>query len=63
MTTTEAAAALGLTRAWLWRLIKGGIVAAEKRGRDWWIETEEVERYKRERKPAHRPRKDDNAEG
>lgn len=60
MTTTEAAAALGLTRAWLWRLIKAGTIAAEKRGRDWWIEDSEVERYKRERRPPHRPRKDDN---
>lgn len=55
MTTTEAAAALDVTRAWLWQLIKRGVIAAEKRGRDWWIEQEEVERYRRERKPAHRP--------
>lgn len=55
MTTTEAAAALEVTRAWLWRLIKGGTIKAEKRGRDWWIEDAEVERYKRDRKPAHRP--------
>jgi excisionase family DNA binding protein len=55
MTTTEAADALGLTRAWLWRLIKRGTIAAERRGRDWWIEDSEVERYKVDRKPAHRP--------
>jgi excisionase family DNA binding protein len=59
VTTSEAAAALGVTRAWVWRLIKGGMLAAEMRGRDWWIEDSEVERYKRERKPAHRPRKND----
>jgi excisionase family DNA binding protein len=57
MTTTEAAAYLGVTRAWLWRLVKRGTIQAEMRGRDWWIEREEVERYKRERKPAHRPAK------
>lgn len=62
MTTLEAAAALGVSRAWVWRLIKGGTLVGEKRGRDWWIEQEEVERYKRERKPAHRPRNDDNAD-
>lgn len=56
MTTSEAAAYLGLTRAWLWRLIKEGKIAGEKRGRDWWIDDAEVERYKRERKPAHRPK-------
>lgn len=60
MTTTEAAVELGVTRAWLWRLIKGGVISAEKRGRDWWIEDAEVERYKRERKPAHRPRTHDD---
>lgn len=57
LTTTEAAAALGLTRAWIWRLIKRGTIQAERRGRDWWIEREEVERYTREKKPAHRPMK------
>jgi DNA binding domain, excisionase family len=56
MTTTEAAAHLGVTRAWLWQLIKRGTIKAEMRGRDWWIEDAEVERYRRERKPAHRPR-------
>lgn len=55
MTTTEAAAALKVSRAWVWRLIKADVLAAERRGRDWWIEEAEIERYKRERKPAHRP--------
>lgn len=55
MTTADAAAELGVTRAWVWRLIKGGTLAAEMRGRDWWIERDEVERYKRERKSAGRP--------
>lgn len=59
-TTTEAAAILGVSRAWVWRLIKEGKLSAERRGRDWWVEDSEVERYKRERKPAHRPRKDDD---
>jgi len=68
MTTTEAATALGVTRAWLWRLIKAGTIKAEMRGRDWWIEDAEVERYQRERRPAHRPgrkatARDDRAEG
>lgn len=59
MTTTEAAALLNVTRAWLWRLIKRGTIKAEMRGRDWWIEPEVVERYRRERKPAHRPKKNE----
>ena len=57
MTTTEAAARLHVTRAWIWRLIKRGVLAAEMRGRDWWIEPEEIERYRREKNPAHRPKK------
>lgn len=56
MTTTEAAAALDVSRAWVWRLIKAGAIKAEMRGRDWWIEDSEVERYKQERRPAHRPK-------
>lgn len=60
MTTIEAAAALKVTRAWLWRLIKAGTIQAEKRGRDWWIEADEVERYRRERRPAHRPKQTNN---
>jgi hypothetical protein len=55
MTIPDAAAALGVTPAWVWRLIKRGTIAAEKRGRDWWIEPVEIERYRREKKPAHRP--------
>lgn len=55
MTTLEAAAALDVSRAWIWRLIKEKKIAATRRGRDWWIESGEVERYRRERRPAHRP--------
>lgn len=57
MTTQEAAAALKVSRAWVWRLIKEGKLKATMRGRDWWIEAEEVDRYEKERRPAHRPRK------
>ena len=56
MTTTEAAAALNVSRAWVWRLIKSGTITAEMRGRDWWIEPAEVERYRRERRQAGRPK-------
>lgn len=56
MTTDEAATRLGVKRQWVWRLIKAGVMRAERRGRDWWIEDAEVERYERERRPAHRPK-------
>lgn len=55
MTTTEAAALLCMTRAWLWRLINRGTIKAEKRGRDWWIEAKEIERYRIERRKPGRP--------
>ena len=58
MTTTEAAARLHVTRAWVWILIKRGVLVAELRGRDYWIDDAEIERYERERRPAHRPRKE-----
>jgi excisionase family DNA binding protein len=57
MTTLEAAVRLKVKRQWVWRLIKGGIIKAEMRGRDYWIEEAEVERYDRERNPPHRPKK------
>jgi len=57
MLTSEAAERLSIKKRSVARLIKQGLIVAEKRGRDYWIEPEEVERYARERKPAHRPRR------
>lgn len=58
MTTHESAVLLGIkARSVVWA-IKRGYIKAEKRGRDYWIEDAEVERYRRERKPAHRPKDD-----
>lgn len=57
MTTHEAADRLGIKpRSVVWA-IKQGLITATKRGRDYWIETEEVERYATERRPQHRPKK------
>lgn len=58
MTTTEAADRLGLTARSVARLIKTGAIAATKRGRDYWIDDAELERYQAIRKPAGRPKKD-----
>lgn len=55
MTTHEAANRLGLTARSVARLIKRGVIAAEKRGRDYWIEEAEVARYEHERRPVGRP--------
>lgn len=57
MTTHEAADRLGLTARSVARLIKTGAIAATKRGRDYWIEDAEVERYAAQRRPAGRPHK------
>ncbi|HMV38580.1 MAG TPA: helix-turn-helix domain-containing protein [Plasticicumulans sp.] len=55
LTTHEAADRLGLKpRSVVW-LIKHGLIAAEKKGRDYLLEPSEVERYAAERRPAHRP--------
>lgn len=56
LTTAEAAARLKLKPRSVVQLISRGLLKAEKRGRDYFIEAVEVERYERERRPAHRPR-------
>lgn len=56
MTTADAAALLGLTARSVARLIKIGALAAEKRGRDYWIEADEITRYREARRPVGRPR-------
>ena len=56
LTTREAADRLGIKpRSVVWA-IRQGYIKAEKRGRDYWIEDEEVKRYADERRPAHRPK-------
>jgi excisionase family DNA binding protein len=58
MTTRDAADRLGIkARSVVWA-IKKGYIKAEIRGRDYWIEESEIERYEKERRPAHRPRGD-----
>ena len=76
LTTTEAATKLSITRRSVARLIKRGLIVAERATPDelaglltagrirsvpptgaMLIEADEVERHARERRPAHRPRK------
>lgn len=47
ITTTEAAALLGVTPQRVRALIKAGMLEAEKWGRDWQISAESVERRKK----------------
>lgn len=58
LTTHEAADRLGINARSVARLIKRGQLQADKHGRDYSISPEEIERYLVERRPAHRPRKE-----
>jgi excisionase family DNA binding protein len=48
MTLPEAAAILGVQPATLRQQIAHGKLRAVKRGRDWWVTSAEVERYRRD---------------
>lgn len=61
-TTREAADRLGIKSRSVVKAIREGLIRAEKRGRDYWIEDEEIERYARERRPQHRPKKETTME-
>ena len=50
MTLKEAAAVLGLRPDTLRKQAQRGVLRAERRGRDWWVEPAEVARYERENK-------------
>lgn len=56
LTTREVAERLAINTSRVRQLIIRGQLKAEKHGRDWMIKAEEVERYKRERRPVGRPR-------
>ena len=47
LTTTEAAALLGVTPQRVRALIKAGILEAEKWGRDWQVNAESVEKRRK----------------
>jgi excisionase family DNA binding protein len=55
VTTVKAAEMLGVSRKRVFQLITDGVIKATQYGRSWLIPLSEVERYKRERKPAGRP--------
>jgi len=55
MITIEAADRLGIKRRSVVALIRRGLLIATKRGRDYWIDDAELDRYLIERRPAHGP--------
>ena len=62
MTTDKAARRLNLAKSTVIDYCRLGTLAAEKHGRDWWIEPEEIERYQRERRRPGRPNSDQDSE-
>lgn len=58
LTTQQAADALNFTRATILKYIQRGLIEAHKFGRDWQIDSAEVERYQKERRKPGRPSKD-----
>lgn len=57
LTTAEAAERLGFkSKRSISLLCRQGIIKGEKRGRDWFVSEDEIERYRKERRPAHRPK-------
>ncbi len=59
LTTKEAAVRLGIDPKSVLMLIHRGRIKAERPGWAFAIPEAEVERYLRERRPAHRPKKHD----
>lgn len=56
LTVPQAATLLGLKPRSVRKFIERGMIKGEKRGRDWFISQEEVDRYNRERrKPGPQP--------
>ncbi len=59
LTTKEAAQRLGLkTTSAVRQFILAGRLQAEKRGRDWWIEENEIERFEKEPRKVGKPKKE-----
>lgn len=56
LSTTEVAAAVGLTQARVRQLAIAGEIKAEKFGRDWHIDPREIERLKSNPSRVGRPR-------
>jgi excisionase family DNA binding protein len=54
-TTSEAAKILDLQPKTVTGYIERGLIAAQKHGRDYLIESEELERFKRERRGRGKP--------
>ena len=56
-TTLETASLLGLKPKSIPRYIQREVIHAEKRGRDYFISQDEIERFQRERHGPGRPKK------
>lgn len=50
ITTKEAAALTGYNLEYIRQMIRRGVIRAEKRGRDWWVDRASIESYANEMK-------------
>jgi excisionase family DNA binding protein len=53
MTTTEAAAALGISPQRVWALLQAGKLEGRKVGRDWWVDEISVQRRAESQAPKN----------
>ena len=49
MTISEAATLAGVTRSYIWRLVKMGTLAARRAGHIWLVDPESFEKWRSER--------------
>jgi excisionase family DNA binding protein len=57
LTTVEAAARLGVSRRYVWRLIDEKRLVAQRTGRDWLIHPDAVDQFRAQRRRVGRPRR------
>jgi excisionase family DNA binding protein len=57
-TTLRAAALLGIRPGSVRALIARKLLTATRHGRDWLITHESIEKYQSNRRPAHRPKRE-----
>lgn len=63
LTTTEAATLLGIQPKSVTRYIERDLIKAEKKGRDYLIAQEELDRFQRERRGRGKPKRANKQEG
>jgi len=63
ITTKEAAELTGYNLEYIRRMIRGGVIAAEKKGRDWWVDRASIEAYAEEMEQLGTAKHDPGGQG